>query len=79
MDYGRQPDPDLASELRQGAGREWKEEAAEDERRGLDRKADRALARQGDAGLQLRDIITLEEIVAQRQKPEVFGGIVVGS
>lgn len=32
MDYGRQPDPDLASELRQGAGREWNEEAAEDER-----------------------------------------------
>ena len=38
-----------------------------------------ALARQVDAGLQLRDIITLEEIVAQRQKPEVFGGVVVGS
>lgn len=32
MDYGRQPDPNLASELRQGAGREWSEEAAEDER-----------------------------------------------
>lgn len=32
MEYGRQPDPDLASELRQGAGREWNEEAAEDER-----------------------------------------------
>lgn len=32
MDYERQPDPDLASELRQGAGREWSEEAAEDER-----------------------------------------------
>lgn len=27
-----QPDPDVASELRQGAGREWAEEAAEDER-----------------------------------------------
>lgn len=26
------PDPDLAAELRQGAGREWAEEAAEDER-----------------------------------------------
>jgi hypothetical protein len=38
-----------------------------------------ALARQGDAGLQLRDIITLEEIVAQRQQPEVLGGVVVGS
>jgi hypothetical protein len=32
MDYGQQPDPNLASELRQGAGREWNEEAAEDER-----------------------------------------------
>jgi hypothetical protein len=32
MDNGPQPDPDLASELRQGAGREWTEEAAEDER-----------------------------------------------
>jgi hypothetical protein len=32
MDYGKQPDPELASELRQGAGREWNEEAAEDER-----------------------------------------------
>lgn len=27
-----EPDPDLASELRQGPGREWMEEAAEDER-----------------------------------------------
>jgi hypothetical protein len=32
MDHDRQPDPNLASELRQGAGREWSEEAAEDER-----------------------------------------------
>jgi hypothetical protein len=32
MDFENQPDPDLASELRQGAGREWAEEAAEDER-----------------------------------------------
>jgi hypothetical protein len=32
MDYERQPDPNLASELRQGAGQEWNEEAAEDER-----------------------------------------------
>lgn len=31
MDYEQQPDPDLASELRQEAGREWNEEAAEDE------------------------------------------------
>lgn len=32
MDYEREPDPGLGSELRQGAGREWSEEAAEDER-----------------------------------------------
>ena len=32
MNQGPQPDPNLASELRQGAGREWNEEAAEDER-----------------------------------------------
>jgi len=32
MDIEREPDPNLASELRQGAGREWAEEAAEDER-----------------------------------------------
>jgi putative ABC transport system permease protein len=38
-----------------------------------------AFAREGDAGLQLRDITTLEEIVAERQRPEVFGGIVVGT
>ncbi|MGH9160577.1 MAG: FtsX-like permease family protein, partial [Vicinamibacteraceae bacterium] len=38
-----------------------------------------ALARQVDVGLQLRDIVTLEEIVAQRQAPEVIGSIVIGS
>jgi putative ABC transport system permease protein len=38
-----------------------------------------ALAREGDAGLQLRDIMTLKEIVAERQKPGVFGGVVVAS
>ncbi|HXV71014.1 MAG TPA: hypothetical protein VEB69_06375 [Acidimicrobiia bacterium] len=32
MENRPDPDPDLASELRQGAGREWSEEAAEDER-----------------------------------------------
>jgi hypothetical protein len=31
-DLNTDPDPDLAAELRQGAGREWAEEAAEDER-----------------------------------------------
>jgi putative ABC transport system permease protein len=38
-----------------------------------------ALARQVDAGLQLRDIVTLEEIVAQQRAPEVFGVMVFGS
>jgi hypothetical protein len=38
-----------------------------------------ALARQVDAGLQLRDIVTLEEIVAQRQVPLVVGSVVFGS
>ncbi len=32
MNEGEQPDPDLAAQLRQSAGREWSEEAAEDER-----------------------------------------------
>lgn len=32
MENDQFPDPDLASELRQGAGRDWNEEAAEDER-----------------------------------------------
>ena len=32
MDYERNLDPNLASELRQGAGQEWAAEAAEDER-----------------------------------------------
>ena len=32
MEIRPDPDPNLASELRQGAGREWTEEAAEDER-----------------------------------------------
>ena len=38
-----------------------------------------ALAREVDAGLQLRDVMTLEEIVAEAQKPEVFTGVVVVS
>ncbi len=38
-----------------------------------------ALARQVDAGLQLRDIITLEEIVTQRQAHDVFGRVVFSS
>ena len=38
-----------------------------------------ALARQVDAGLQLRDIVTLDEIVAQQQAPMVAGSVVFGS
>ena len=38
-----------------------------------------ALARQVDAGLQLRDIVSLEEIVAQRHMPMVIGSFVFSS
>jgi putative ABC transport system permease protein len=38
-----------------------------------------ALARQIDAGLQLRDIATLEEIVGQQQAPKIMGAVVFGS
>jgi hypothetical protein len=38
-----------------------------------------ALARQVDADLQLRDIFTLEEIVAQEQNSKLLGSVVVGS
>ena len=38
-----------------------------------------ALARQVDAGLQLRNIATLQESVAQQRGPEGFGGLVIGS
>ena len=38
-----------------------------------------ALARRVDAGLQLRDIATLDEVVAQEQKAKAFGPVVFGS
>jgi ABC-type antimicrobial peptide transport system permease subunit len=38
-----------------------------------------ALARQVDAGLQLRDIVTLEEIVAQQRAPRILGIVVVST
>jgi hypothetical protein len=38
-----------------------------------------ALARGVDAGLQLRDIATLDEVVAQEQKAKAFGSVVFGS
>jgi predicted permease len=37
------------------------------------------LARQVDTGLHLRDIVTLDDIVAQEQKRMVFGSVVFGS
>jgi putative ABC transport system permease protein len=37
-----------------------------------------ALARQVDPGLQLRDVMTLEEIVARRQTPMIVGTVVFG-
>jgi putative ABC transport system permease protein len=38
-----------------------------------------ALARQVDAGLQLRDIATLQESVARQRAPEGLGAVVIGS
>jgi putative ABC transport system permease protein len=38
-----------------------------------------ALARQVDAGLHLRDIVTLDDIAAQEQRRMVFGSVVFGS
>ena len=38
-----------------------------------------ALARRVDAGLQLRDIATLDEVVAQEQGSKAFGSVVFGS
>jgi putative ABC transport system permease protein len=37
------------------------------------------LARQVDAGLQLRDIATLHEVVAQEQESQAFGGVIIQS
>jgi ABC-type antimicrobial peptide transport system permease subunit len=38
-----------------------------------------ALARQVDSGLLVADVVTLDEIVAQRQRPLVVGSVVYGS
>lgn len=38
-----------------------------------------ALARQVDAGLHLRDIVTLDDVVAQEQNRMVFGSLIFGS
>jgi len=61
MDYGQRPDPDLASELRQGAGREWAEEAAEDERlTELQRKRGLTLADQAREMVNRGDRVSIE-------------------
>lgn len=66
------PDPDLAAELRQGAGREWAEEAAEDER---------LTELQRRRRLTLRDVV--QEMVHQGQRASIefsghtFSGAVV--
>lgn len=61
MENGRQPDPNLASELRQGAGREWNEEAAEDERlTELHRRRRRTLADQAKEWVNRGDRVSVE-------------------
>jgi hypothetical protein len=61
MDYGQQPDPDLASELRQGAGQEWNEEAAEDERlTELQRRRRLTLSDQGKELVNRGDRVSVE-------------------
>ncbi len=72
MDYGRQPDPDLASELRQGAGREWNEEAAEDERlTEVHRRRRLSLADQA------KELVNRGERVSVEFSGHSFGGAVV--
>jgi len=61
MDYEPQPDPNLASELRQGAGRELAEEAAEDERlTELHRRRRLALADQAKEFVNRGDRVSVE-------------------
>jgi len=61
MDYEREPDPKLASELRQGAGRELAEEAAEDERlTELHRRRRLVLADQAKALVNRGDRVSVE-------------------
>lgn len=61
MENGDFPDPDLASELRQGAGREWNAEAAEDERlTELHRKRRMTLADQAKEMVNRGDRVSVE-------------------
>jgi hypothetical protein len=72
MDYERQPDPNLASELRQGAGREWNEEAAEDERlTELQRRRRLTLADQA------KEMVNRGDRVSVEFSGHTFGGAVV--
>jgi hypothetical protein len=72
MEYGRQPDPDLASELRQGVGREWNEEAAEDERlTEVHRRRRLSLADQA------KELVNRGERVSVEFGGHTFGGAVV--
>ena len=74
MNSNPDPDPDLAAELRQGAGREWTEEAAEDER------LTELLRRRK---LELSDVV--KDLAHRGGRVTVdfgghsFGGVVVGS
>lgn len=72
MDYGHQPDPDLAAELRQGAGRDWNEEAAEDERlTEVHRRRRLTLADQA------KEMVNRGERVSVEFGGHTFGGAVV--
>jgi hypothetical protein len=74
MDYERQPDPDLGSELRQGAGREWTEEAAEDERlTELQRRRRMTLSDQG------KEMVNRGDRVSMEFDGHTFGGAVVAA
>lgn len=68
------PDENLASELRQGAGREWAEEAAEDERlTELHRRRKMTLADQG------KEMVNRGDRVSVDFSGHTFGGAVVAA
>jgi hypothetical protein len=74
MENYPRPDEDLASELRQGAGREWAEEAAEDERlTELHRRRRMNLADQGKEMANRGDRVSVEF------SGHSFGGAVVAA
>lgn len=69
MDMNREPDPELGSELRQTAGAEWIEEAAEDERLSdLQRRRGRGFA---DV---VKDVANRGDRVSVRFGDHSFGG-----